>query len=319
MNIRIKRMAMLKMVIKKIKKALDEGVLIERTKQKIRNNQIIFTGLDYDIENVYFQKKIYKKLYSTYKDDIFAYKKTNEFQDVNKIIWTCWLQGVDNAPEIVQACINSVSQSFYDYDYSMKVITKDNFSQYITLPKYIIEKLEKGIITNTHFSDILRIELLYKYGGIWIDSTVFVSDNCDDMKHILNDDIFIYKQISLDNRAFSPIICSSWLIKSKSNNEVIGLTRYLLRMYWKENNYLCHYFLLHFFLTMAFRKYSDTYKHIPTFNNQSPHILSLELENEFSEKRWIEIQKMSSFHKLSRHINYSDGNNFYNNILKGNI
>jgi hypothetical protein len=38
-----------------------------------------------------------------------------------------------------------------------------------------LEKYQKKIIDNTHFSDLLRLELLIKYGGTWIDASVLVT------------------------------------------------------------------------------------------------------------------------------------------------
>lgn len=40
------------------------------------------------------------------------------------------------------------------------------------LPDYIVKKWEKGRIPADLFSDLLRLELLIRYGGTWIDSTV---------------------------------------------------------------------------------------------------------------------------------------------------
>ena len=39
----------------------------------------------------------------------------------------------------------------------------------------IRQKVDNGVITLTHLSDIIRMALLAKYGGFWIDSTVFVT------------------------------------------------------------------------------------------------------------------------------------------------
>ena len=33
--------------------------------------------------------------------------------------------------------------------------------------------IDSGQITKTHLSDLLRLELLIRYGGTWIDATVF--------------------------------------------------------------------------------------------------------------------------------------------------
>ena len=49
----------------------------------------------------------------------------------------------------------------------------DNYNKYITLPDYIENKAEKGLIGAAHFSDILRICLLAQYGGIWLDATIY--------------------------------------------------------------------------------------------------------------------------------------------------
>ena len=91
-----------------------------------------------------------------------------------KTIWWCWLQGIENAPSIVRACYNSLVQGewFKDHGYTVSVIDAQNWKKYIELPGYIVEKWEKGRIPAAMFSDLLRVELLIKYGGTWIDSTV---------------------------------------------------------------------------------------------------------------------------------------------------
>lgn len=52
-----------------------------------------------------------------------------------------------------------------------KIVTLDNYKDFIDLPSYIEEKFKKGIISYTQLSDILRFTLLATHGGIWIDST----------------------------------------------------------------------------------------------------------------------------------------------------
>ena len=42
------------------------------------------------------------------------------------------------------------------------------------------EKKKKGIISRTHYSDLLRLEILGNYGGIWLDSTFFCTKPCID-------------------------------------------------------------------------------------------------------------------------------------------
>ena len=88
----------------------------------------------------------------------------------SKIIWFCWLQGYNNAPDIVKACHNSLRQNIPDRE--IIVIDEKNWRDYIELPNYVVDKWEKKQIPAALFSDLLRLELLIKYGGTWIDSTV---------------------------------------------------------------------------------------------------------------------------------------------------
>ena len=93
-------------------------------------------------------------------------------------IWFCWLQGFEQAPPIVNACYSSLKRNIPDRE--IKVIDGQNWREYVEMPEYIVKKWEKGRIPAALFSDLLRLELLVKYGGTWIDSTVLctgVNDN----------------------------------------------------------------------------------------------------------------------------------------------
>lgn len=89
-------------------------------------------------------------------------------------IWIMWQQGFDSAPEVVKICRQSLYQHINNH---MTVVELDDESvfEYIDLPDYIIEKYQAGKILRAQFADIIRIRLLATYGGLWLDSTVFVS------------------------------------------------------------------------------------------------------------------------------------------------
>ena len=54
------------------------------------------------------------------------------------------------------------------------LITKDNINDYCHIPQSIFDKVNRGDITFTHLSDILRVSLLAEHGGLWLDSTCWV-------------------------------------------------------------------------------------------------------------------------------------------------
>ena len=81
-----------------------------------------------------------------------------EHKNSNKI-WICWFQGMDNAPELVKKCYQSVIKNNPDKD--VTVITSENMSEYVQFPDFILDKWKKGIITHTHMTDLLRLSLIH--------------------------------------------------------------------------------------------------------------------------------------------------------------
>ena len=84
-------------------------------------------------------------------------------------IWVFWGQGERNMPHLVKACYNKLKQNNRDVQF----IDMNNVSEFVQLPQTVYDKLHKGELLFAHFSDILRNTLLAKYGGLWIDSTVW--------------------------------------------------------------------------------------------------------------------------------------------------
>lgn len=268
------------------------------------------------LKELVIEEKFYKKLQKKYSSFIEEYVCTEMESKSNKTVWICWMQGRETAPALVNACISSVEKNLIDFE--VIILTEKNICDYIKLPEHILKKYHDGIITKTHFSDIVRVAILCEHGGLWLDSTVFCTEDSF-ANEIINMPLFVYKVMNLDQNDEEAIMASSWLIASKSNNSILLLTRDLLYKYWEDNNYLKNFFLLHLCFALAARKYADEWNSIPMFNNRSPHTLMFELGNQFDKDRWDKIKKMSSFHKLTRHKEFDDKNSFYNFIVEEKI
>lgn len=223
-------------------------------------------------------------------------------------VWICWLQGMDSAPDIVKACYKSIC--YWLNDKKIVVITKENYSEYVSFPEYIIEKWKSGIITNTHFSDLLRLELLIKYGGLWLDATTYITGPIPDYVYI--NDFFVYRNGWMD---MDIINMASWLIYSRNTNNILLLeTRRLLYIYWKKYKYIKNYFLLHMFFRMVTDKYKDEWAKVPYINQIEQHLFINELSKPFDEKRFSEIKKLSSVHKLTYKNNVSNDKYLYHKL-----
>ncbi len=236
----------------------------------------------------------------------------------DKTIWICWLQGLWQAPELVQACVKSVYRNRPE-DFNVVILTEENLCEYVAFPDYIEEKIKNGIISRTHKSDLIRAELLYQYGGVWIDATVYCGRMFGD--YLCQKELFAFQWSLLDP---SVLKISSWFIYSKSNHPIFRDTRNLLFAYWKEETHLKNYYLFHIVFSKAVDcrpQNLESFLSMMYVNNSNPHVLYGKLAQEFDEKEWKAISKLSVLHKLSYKKKFIQGDiyNYYMALLDGKL
>lgn len=255
-------------------------------------------------------RKYLEKEYKWYLDSPKKIYLTSK--ELPKIIWWCWFQGLNEAPPLVKMCFDSIRRNFRGY--KINIITWDNLEKYVDIPNYVITKFKSGIIPYAQFSDIIRVLLLARYGGIWIDSTVYCS-NSKIISVIENQNFFVYKNGLLGNN--QDIKISNWFISAKPNELFIQEMKRLLLNYWKTHDYLENYFIFHLLFTLITEKYPQEWEKVPAFNNVSPHMMVRELNNLFSQERYDQLNTFSSLHKLNHHIKFNNKDKtLYNWLLK---
>lgn len=238
-------------------------------------------------------KKKYGKLLDSLKYDWPLDLKTP------KIIWWCWLQGEEKAPPICKACLDSLRRNMPDFE--VKVITSDNMFDYVEPPQFIIEKHDKGIIDNTKFANIVRTLLLIKYGGVWIDSTVY----CTGYHFpVFDNPLFMFQHWKYN--IHQACVASNWLMASCKGHPVMLAMRDLLYAYWTDYDKCIDYLFYYFFLRMVADKYSSEWKKMPLYSNIPASIFQFELLNPYDHHRFEQIKGMSDFHKLKWKFNIKE-------------
>ena len=102
-------------------------------------------------------------------------EKEEETTEFPKMIWTMWQQGEAQMPDTVQASMKTIKDFAKRNDCKFHSLTNDNLEHFVNIPKDITEKYKNKELSAAHYSDIIRFSLLYQYGGIWMDATLFVS------------------------------------------------------------------------------------------------------------------------------------------------
>ena len=269
------------------------------------------------------QFKTNRMLYELYAgkidDRLHKYKlNENSIEDLRTIrrVYFCWFQGLENAPTLVKRCYKSIQK--YITDREIVLITEKNYKEYVRFPDFIEDKIERGIISRTHMSDLLRLELLTRYGGTWIDATVLCT--AKPPAYMLDSDFFVFQLLKpgLDGHSLG---LSSWFITAKPGAMILKITLDILYDYWKEYNDMCDYFLLHHIMDLVRSKCSDEWNKMVPFSNEMPHVLLLRLFDQYNEDVWNAVKFITPFHKLSYKYELkmeSKKDTFYDILINGN-
>ncbi len=304
-------------------------------------------------------RKIEPFLIQKYGSKVQEFKKFNSSRELKhehpKVIWWCWLQGIGNAPSIVKACFNSLMREFkgsrvqevqgFNDGYEIKVIDAENWKEYIELPEYIVKKWEKKQIPPALFTDLLRLELLIKYGGTWIDSTVlctgFNGSKVDlpvepaharetesklssplaqsqpsSAQKYLDADLFLFQYTP--EGTTNNISISNWFISAHSNNEILMTLRDMLYAYWKDYDCVLDYYIFHLFFAMISKEYPEQITAMPYAQSQNSLVLLHHWGEKFEQKKWDKLTSQVCFHKLAFRVGEDVQNNkenYYNYIL----
>lgn len=264
--------------------------------------------------NVYKYIEKYSK--TTEKKELI--KVLNDKVKFDKTIWICWFQGIDSAPKLVKRCYESVHNNKPEM-FDVILVTYENIKDYINIPEFVMEKHKKGIINRTHLSDIIRTELLFTYGGCWIDATVYCSGKIPD--YILSGELFTFRWSLMDTSTLS---MSSWWIYACKGQKIISDVRDMIYCYWKNENILRNYFLFHIIFTKAVKNNTnnnEVFNKMPYLNNSMPHVLYWKMSSEFCVDDWNIIKSNSCVHKLSYKDKYLQGDiyNYYMALLEGKL
>lgn len=216
-----------------------------------------------------------------------------------KVIWWCWLQGIEAAPPVVKACYNSLVRVFIDQGYEIRVINNANWKEHVELPDCIVRKWEKKQIPPANFTDLIRLQLLIKYGGTWIDSTVLCTGlKCQDASfRLLEADLFMFQYTKPGSNEWGGI--GNWFISSCSNNEVLMVLRDMLFAYWKDYDCLLDYYMFHLFFTMLRDVYPQEIAAMP-YAYAVPSITLVHYwGKKFDQEKWERFTSKVCFHKLA--------------------
>ena len=217
-----------------------------------------------------------------------------------KIIWVCWLQGEEHMPEVVRLCIRSLRKNAPE-NAEVVLLTGENIGQYAQFPPYVYKNLKSGKLTLTHFSDLLRMNLLSRFGGLWVDSTVFVSDKIP--KAYLDAQLYSIQMWGKEDRDRNPYYggLTSFLLAGGTECMVYDFCYRFFLEYQKKYGHLMDYHPINLCFRMLYDLYPESRQAVDAIgpNNREVYTLFDYTGKPYDEELWKKLTDHQIFHKLN--------------------
>ena len=242
------------------------------------------------------------------------YYVINEYQKINEIdgsvvspsrnIWLLWWQGEANMPPLVKACVNSTCKNANGA--KVHLVTKDNYSSYIDIPSYIFEKREKGYISFAQLSDIIRYMLLEKYGGLWLDATIYTGYPIPSEYFDYN--YFIWHTEQAKTCFVQQDDYHGFIVGSKPHEKLVSFVKEMFLEYWKTHDTLVDYLMVDYLIYIAKQSFPDIRREIDSLPKMSKRIYELKemLDQPYDKNQFEELIHACIFSKLDWHRKYKE-------------
>ena len=219
---------------------------------------------------------------------------------VSRIIWSAWLQGLDNAPEMVNVCLESHQKHLPGYEF--RVLDMENYRQWVELPEWVEEKYARGMIPAALFSDVLRVAVLKRYGGVWMDASVLCTGFGNQQlqkqwTEVENSRFAVFRYYRKGDRYPSGL--SNWFIAATPDNVVLTSVYDMLTAYWRDYDCTIDYYMMHLFISCALKAFPEMERGMPKLNSRYSFFLGDALSRTYSQEAWQELVDHVAIHKLN--------------------
>lgn len=211
-------------------------------------------------------------------------------------IWVCWMQGEEAMPPVTRLCLDYIR--FNSNGHTVTLLTVENYNDYVTIPDSIIRMYNEGRLKQAHFADIIRINLLAQQGGLWLDSTILVTEP-------IPEDVFRIPFFSIKSKPFGFFVSrcrwSVFTLAANRNNVLFRKLAEAFRIYLEKTDVFIDYFLFDHFIELLYESDEEVKEMIDAvpMNNLHVHDLDARMCEKFDAEEWKRLTADTYFFKLS--------------------
>ncbi|WP_157683113.1 capsular polysaccharide synthesis protein [Microlunatus soli] len=209
-------------------------------------------------------------------------------------IFTYWGQGYHDAPPVVRACRRALER--HNPPDQLHFIDDATLPYYADFP----DSLMRGSVgQRALFSDALRVELLARYGGIWVDATCLTTAPLtESVTELAGSGFFAFNYV--ESRI------SSWFMVSRQGSRIVALLRAALLTWFEHRQDLIDYYLIHHLFEMLYRLepgFAEEWDGGIRLGSRPPHALQVMMYEPLDSNELDRVLRSSFIHKLTHKLN----------------
>lgn len=172
-------------------------------------------------------------------------------------LWIFWWQGRRAMPEIIALCYQSKVRAAGSHP--IVLLTKDNVKNYVEFPDYVWEQFSKKKLKIQHLADMIRVQLIAKYGGVWLDASIYCRDKIPES--VYQSEIFSLKG-PLNNKYVSKCRWTTFAIGGNKNNILCSFLNDFFIRYCKTGKPFINYYMFDCAIAVAYDNLPQVKKEI---------------------------------------------------------
>lgn len=264
-------------------------------------------------------KAILDYLHKKYGYIIQRYQKNEEIavQSVNAPIWVFWWDGEENMPDVIKMCYQSKLRT--SGSHPVILLTHENINNYIEFPEYVWNQFYNKKLRIQHLADMIRVQLIRRYGGLWLDASVYCAKD-------IPEEIFELPLYSMrgeiDEKYVSKNQWTTFVIGGWKNNVLCSFLDDFFIEYCKTDKPFIDYFMFDCAIALA-------YAELPLIKNQIDNLpktqgdcywINSKLEEIMTEQIYNDLIRQNViFYKIAWNKWINSANNsetFYSYLLR---
>lgn len=147
---------------------------------------------------------------------------------IERTVWMLWLQGFENAPEVVQVCLRSWKSR--NPTWRVVELNEENIADYVDSDS--LAMLKSLDIKPQKLANLIRLYLISTHGGVWVDATCFCCKPLDSwLPGYMDSGFFAFRDPGPDR------ILANWFLAASKGNALASIFYERHRDFFRLNRF----------------------------------------------------------------------------------